>query len=109
MVHEIKTLVDFATSIGDKSTGLVVIDFHAKWCGPCKMIAPKYQALSEKYTDVLFCKIDCDVQELREACDACNISSMPTFCFFRKGKYVAKMVGANADNLEKLIIQHSAE
>ena len=107
MVQEIKTLADFATSIGDKNTGLVVIDFFADWCGPCKMIAPKFNKLSEKYPNISCCKINSDNQEMKEACEACNISSLPTFCFFRGGKYIAKMTGANAENLEKLMVQHS--
>lgn len=108
MVHEIKTLEDFTASISNKDTSLVVVDFFADWCGPCKMIAPKFAKLAEKYPNISCCKVNSDNEDMQEACKACNISSLPTFCFFRGGKYIAKMSGSNAENLEKLMIQHSA-
>lgn len=42
---------------GDK---LVVVDFHATWCGPCKIISPKFESFSDVYTDALFAKVDVD-------------------------------------------------
>lgn len=107
MVKEIKTVDEFKTIVTDEKSNLIVVDFFATWCGPCKMIAPKFVKMSEKYTDVSFYKIDCDNMNMRNVCNAYEIKSMPTFCFFRDQKMVGKLSGANPDAIEKLINQHN--
>ena len=107
MVVEIKTIEQFKSVVGDENTGLVIIDFFAQWCGPCKIIAPKFLKMSEKHTKVGFYKIDADNNEMQNICTACNIQSLPTFCFFLKGKYITNMAGADDKKLEKLIIQYT--
>ena len=107
MVKELKNIQEFVDAVGDENTGLVIIDFFADWCGPCKMIAPKYNKMETTYTTVGFYKINVDNKELEEVCQTCNIRSMPTFCFFKKGKYLTCMLGANDVQLEKLVKQYS--
>lgn len=109
MVKELKDIKDFADVLGDTNTGLVVIDFFADWCGPCKMIAPKFAELSEKYADVGFYKINSDNPDMQDVCQVCKIRSLPTFCFFRGGKFKTSMMGANAEKLEKLIKQNNVK
>ena len=109
MVKELKNLVDFADAVGNEKTGLVVVDFFADWCGPCKMIAPKFAKLSEKYPTVGFYKINSDNKDMIEVTKACQITSLPTFCFFNGGKYTTNMTGANDKELEKLIVQYIPE
>lgn len=108
MVKEIKTLTDFATAIGDKSTGLVVIDFWAEWCGPCKRIAPAYGELSKKYADASFYKINVDDASVAEAVAACEISAMPSFCLFSGGKFLEKVIGADMVKLEDAVVKNKA-
>ncbi|KAG4992520.1 hypothetical protein AAZX31_09G220400 [Glycine max] len=86
---------------------LVVIDFSASWCGPCKFIEPAIHAMSEKFTDVDFVKIDVD--ELPDVAKEFNVEAMPTFVLCKKGKEVDKVVGAKKDELEKKIEKHRSQ
>ncbi|KAJ7974454.1 Thioredoxin [Quillaja saponaria] len=65
------------------SSQLVVIDFSASWCGPCKFIEPEIHALANKYTDVEFVKIDVD--ELTDVAQEFQVQAMPTFVLVKKG------------------------
>ena len=89
-----KLLKDFA----DK---LVVIDFHASWCGPCKMIGPKFEKMEEDFPEVIFAK--CDVDENEEAAEEWDISAMPTFIFYRDEKKIGEVTGSDKDKLRGAI------
>jgi len=84
---------------------LAVIDFHATWCGPCHAIAPRYEALSKQYTDVLFLK--CDVDAVREVAREYMVSAMPTFIFLKNGQKVATVRGADVRGIENALKTHS--
>lgn len=99
-VITVETTKEFNNYI-ENSNKLVVVDFHAKWCGPCKKIAPFVEQLSTTLTDVIFLKVD--VEELEDVSEQENIESMPTFCLYKKGKRVDEMVGANIEKLKILI------
>jgi len=90
----------------DAGNKLVIIDFHATWCGPCRQIGPKYEefANSDKYKDVVFLKVDVD--EAEDIPTEYEISVMPTFVFVKNGKTLEMMSGANAAKLEELIKKH---
>ncbi|KAF3454295.1 hypothetical protein FNV43_RR04742 [Rhamnella rubrinervis] len=89
-----------------KSSTLMVIDFSATWCGPCKAMEPIFNALSAKFTDVDFVKIDVD--ELSDVAQEFGVQAMPTFVFVKKGKEVDRIVGGKKDDLEKKIEKHRA-
>jgi thioredoxin 1 len=76
---------------------LVVIDFTATWCGPCKMISPVYEKMAEEFPGVVFTKIDVDANS--EAAEQCGIQAMPTFQFYKGGNKVGEMKGANEAGL----------
>ncbi|AKI80279.1 thioredoxin [Acanthamoeba polyphaga mimivirus] len=106
-VEEIITLNDFSTALGDESKGLVIIDFFTTWCGPCKRIAPDYIRMAEKYPTVSFYKINAENENLSNIVAACEIVSLPTFCFFKGGKYIGRFVNADPVGLEKSIVKSS--
>jgi len=87
--------------------GLVVIDFTAAWCGPCKAIAPKFAAMAEKYTDIKFFKVDVD--DLEDVAATAGINAMPTFQVYHNGEKVAEVTGANPTKLEEMIQTHAGK
>lgn len=84
----------------------LVIDFFAQWCGPCKKIAPLYEELASKHTNIKFCKLDVEEDEVSEVTEACGIKAMPTFCLFKNGEYVDRVEGADLDGLVKKMKEH---
>jgi thioredoxin 1 len=87
--------------------GIVLVDFWAEWCGPCRMFAPIFEAASEQHTDIVFGKIDTEDQQ--ELAGAFGIMSIPTLMIFRDGIGVFAQPGAlPAAALEDLITQVGA-
>lgn len=83
---------------------LIVVDFAAAWCGPCKFIEPAVKEMAAKYTDVDFAKIDVD--ELSDVAQGFGVQAMPTFVLLKQGKEVDRVIGAKKDELEKKIVKH---
>jgi len=83
---------NFADTI--KNNEVVVVDFWAPWCGPCRMIAPIIEELSEEYKDkgVVVGKVNTD--EAPEIAGQFGIRSIPTVIFFKNGEAVDAMIGA---------------
>ncbi|KAF8243931.1 thioredoxin-domain-containing protein, partial [Wilcoxina mikolae CBS 423.85] len=79
---------------GDK---LVVIDFFATWCGPCKVISPQFEQMSKEFENVAFYKLDVDENQAVAA--EYDVRAMPTFLFFKNGEKVEDVVGANPKKL----------
>ena len=76
----------------EENQGVVVVDFFATWCGPCKMLAPVFeQAGEEMKNDATFLKVDID-QSL-EIAQQFKISTVPTMIIFKDGKPVESLVG----------------
>ncbi|KAK7274690.1 hypothetical protein RIF29_15787 [Crotalaria pallida] len=83
---------------------LMVIDFTATWCGPCKYMDPIILEFAAKYSDVEFIKIDVD--ELMGVSQEFEVQAMPAFILMKKGKVVDKVVGAKQEELQKMIEKH---
>jgi thioredoxin 1 len=71
---------------------IVLVDFWADWCGPCKQFAPTYAASSEQHQDVVFAKVDTEAEQQLSA--AAGIQSIPTLMAFREGILVFSQPGA---------------
>ncbi|KAG8377143.1 hypothetical protein BUALT_Bualt09G0137900 [Buddleja alternifolia] len=78
---------------------IVIANFTATWCGPCRMIAPFYVELSEKHPSIMFLIVDVD--ELTEFSTSWDIKATPTFFFLKDGQQLDKLVGANKPELQK--------
>jgi thioredoxin 1 len=83
----------------DISSGLVFVDFWADWCGPCKAMAPQYDALSLKHTDALFLKLD--IMAAKNIALQYGVRSIPTIIAFNNGKEVSRHIGLQ--NLDDFI------
>ena len=84
--------------------GIVLVDFWATWCGPCRQFGPIFEEASEKYPDIVFGKIDTDDQQ--QMAMAAQITSIPTLMVFRDGIVVFRQSGAlPLSALEDLISQ----
>lgn len=83
---------------------IVLIDWWAEWCGPCRAFAPVYEQTSEKHPDVVFGKVDTDAQQ--ELAAGAQITSIPTVMAFREGILLFSQPGVlPAAGLESLISQ----
>jgi len=90
-MKHLTTLAEFTEAISVDT--LVVIDFYAKWCGPCKAIAPYLETLANDTPAVAFYKVDVD--EAEDISEHEKVSAMPTFGFYRSGEQLGVVIGAN--------------
>ena len=87
------------------SDGVALVDFHAVWCGPCRVIGPIIDELANEYTDVKIGKMDAD--ENSETTQELGIRSIPTILIYKDGMIVEKHVGnASKAQLKSLIDKH---
>ncbi|XP_062239720.1 thioredoxin isoform X1 [Platichthys flesus] len=104
MVHEVTGLDDFQKQLKDAGDKLVMVDFTAVWCGPCKQISPYFHELAAEYTNVVFLKVDVDDAE--DVSASCEIKCMPTFIVYRAGKKLDDLSGANREKLLEMLKKH---
>lgn len=99
MVTVITTEAQFKEAIAQDK--LVVVDFFATWCGPCKMIAPLLEKFADQHKEAAFYKLDVD--ELGSVAQEQEVSSMPTIIFYKNGSVVDKVIGANPNAIKQKI------
>ena len=91
------TDVTFVTKVESDKAGLVLVDFWAEWCGPCRQIGPIVDEIAKEYAGKLTVgKVDVDVNQ--GTAQKFGVMSIPTLMLFKDGKLVERMVGALPKN-----------
>ncbi|KAJ6348659.1 hypothetical protein OIU77_006271 [Salix suchowensis] len=100
-VHLLTTMEKWNEKISEATRDgkIVVVNFSALWCAPCKTIAQAYCELADKYSSVIFLTVDVD--ELAELSTSWEIKATPTFFFLKDGRPADKLVGGNKAELQR--------
>lgn len=100
MIKIVKTMEEFNEEI---SSGKVVVDFFASWCGPCRMLGPILDSVSEEIDNVKFIKVDID--ELESLPREFDVMSIPTIMVFENGELKKRNTGYMAkEELKSFIL-----
>ncbi|KAJ3274396.1 hypothetical protein HDV01_003000 [Terramyces sp. JEL0728] len=99
MVHSVSSDQEYYKIIQDNK--IVIVDFTAVWCGPCKMISPVFEQLAGNTSGVKFIKVDVD--QVQSVAAKEGISSMPTFVAYINGQEADRFSGADRNRLQTLV------
>ena len=88
-----------------EADGITLVDFWAEWCGPCKMFAPIFEAVSEKHEDIRFLKVDTEAEP--RIAQAFQIQSIPTLMLFRDNVLLFRQAGALPENALESVIEQA--
>lgn len=90
--------------INEVKEGLVLVDFYADWCGPCKMLSPVLEQINKENRDVKVVKVNID--DSRSIASYYQVQSIPTLVLFKDGEFIHRIVGFNPKKkIEELILK----
>ena len=96
-------LMSYSTNNPNK---LIVIDFKAAWCGPCKAIKPFLEYLREEYPNVDFYEIDIEDEDLATVVEHFEIAKVPTLVYIKNGTVCHSIIGTNKENIENAVNEY---
>lgn len=106
-VKDVTTATDFDGVIEEADGKLVIVDYSTTWCGPCKIMAPKFDAMSEKYTDAVFVKVIGDASpDASKLMKREGVRAVPAFHFWKGGKKIDQLSGADPEKLSEAIVSN---
>ncbi|XP_046675154.1 thioredoxin-2-like [Homalodisca vitripennis] len=103
-VHHVTSDADMAAQLKRAGSKLVVVDFFATWCGPCRMIAPYVEQMAAETPNVVFLKVD--VNQCDGVAAQYSVRAMPTFVFIKNGHKVDSFSGADIERLRVFVYRH---
>ncbi|KAF9172410.1 hypothetical protein BGX21_003451 [Mortierella sp. AD011] len=103
-MKHINSQSELNSQLAAAGTKLVVVDFFATWCGPCKTLAPVLEGLEKKHASTIFAKVDVD--SAQDCASKYEVNAMPTVVFFKSSSEVGRVVGANVGEIQALIKKH---
>jgi len=100
VVEDISSTEEFEAALKEAGDALVVVDYSTSWCGPCKIIAPKFDEMSEKYTSVKFLKVMGDASpEADKLMRSQGVRALPSFHFWKNSNKLDSISGAKTQAL----------
>jgi len=103
-VKDIASTEELNEALSTAGDALVVIDYSTSWCGPCKIIAPTFDAFSEKYTNVVFLKVMGDSTPAADKLmRSQGVRALPSFHFWKDNKQIDSISGAKTQALQEAI------
>jgi len=107
-VVDITSEADFDKTVAGAGDSLVIVDYSTTWCGPCKVIKPKFDEMSERFTDAVFLSVIGDASaDASKLMKREGVRSVPSFHYFLNGEKVDVVNGANAEAIEAAINKHT--
>lgn len=97
---------NFKTEVEEKR-GLILVDFFAPWCGPCKILEPIIKELADEYKNKEIKIFKINIDENKEIADKYNIMSIPTIVLFKDGKKINQVIGLQAKEVLKELIDNN--